>query len=756
MESKKINQLATELTPALSDLTIIGDPTTGISKKITLSQMASLFTGTVEEYASVSAFPLVGVADTIYIALDTNVLYRWDTTLTSYVELSPNIINSLVFNDANGFDGTIALVGSVATLTITTALTTGSVAFIGASGALLQDNANFFWDDTNNRLGLGTNAPTTVIDAFGSDIIGRLNGTSTNNSFLGFASAGTNKWSIGNVQSDHRFRIYSEANTAELFTILPTGEIGIGIANPFANLHIDGGASVNRVIMDANINVAKIFSFRSDNSPRWALRVDGTESGSNAGADFAIRRYTDAGAFIDAPLTITRSTGNIGIGGASGSDKLTITGSIRADLGASGISAIFTGTGSNLQISHDGTTAVNFINTGGGGYVFKAGNTTSTIFSLSNAGAATFDSSVTPKGGLIFNTTQSVSTSGSIGFNSSVGIFIYGKTGTEADFRIYNASGLTVMSNTTGTQNVVFTSNVQAKNFSITGTYGYSGQIVQQADIFGGSATNLLIQSSSGNNIGFLTNGSTTFSMFINTSNNVGIGTTDPQSKLHIISALGTAVISIGETGNNTRLSIGQESSYTGNFINSSNIDLKLMSNLSGGSGGNIIFMTGSSGVNTERARFTTTALLVNTTSALDSSAKFQVNGNVYLSNQPSGAGTGTLKYNAATGLVSYDASSRIYKKDIIELKYGLDSILKMQPKKYKWKSNDAEDLGFIADEMYNIIPEIVFLANNKINQTELKDGEPLGINYDRLGAILVKGIQELKAELDEIKTKLA
>ncbi len=57
MESKKINQLATELTPSLSDLTIIGDPSTGISKKITLSQMASLFTGTVEEYANLASFP---------------------------------------------------------------------------------------------------------------------------------------------------------------------------------------------------------------------------------------------------------------------------------------------------------------------------------------------------------------------------------------------------------------------------------------------------------------------------------------------------------------------------------------------------------------------------------------------------------------------------------------------------------------------------------------------------------------------------
>jgi hypothetical protein len=37
--------------------------------------------------------------------------------------------------------------------------TTGSVLFIGAGPVLAQDNANFFWDDTNNYLGIGTNSP---------------------------------------------------------------------------------------------------------------------------------------------------------------------------------------------------------------------------------------------------------------------------------------------------------------------------------------------------------------------------------------------------------------------------------------------------------------------------------------------------------------------------------------------------------------------------------------------------------------------
>jgi hypothetical protein len=53
MESKKINQLATEMSPATSDLTIIGDPITGVSKKVTLLQIADLFqtTGTVTSVA---------------------------------------------------------------------------------------------------------------------------------------------------------------------------------------------------------------------------------------------------------------------------------------------------------------------------------------------------------------------------------------------------------------------------------------------------------------------------------------------------------------------------------------------------------------------------------------------------------------------------------------------------------------------------------------------------------------------------------
>jgi len=42
--------------------------------------------------------------------------------------------------------------------------TAGSVVFAGASGILAQDNSNFFWDDTNDRLGIGTTSPYFPLD----------------------------------------------------------------------------------------------------------------------------------------------------------------------------------------------------------------------------------------------------------------------------------------------------------------------------------------------------------------------------------------------------------------------------------------------------------------------------------------------------------------------------------------------------------------------------------------------------------------
>lgn len=79
--------------------------------------------------------------------------------------------------------GTITMAGTLAAANggtgTSTAFTAGSVIFAGVSGVYSQDNVNLFWDDTNNRLGLGTASPVYLLDVNGSARIGgALRGTS--------------------------------------------------------------------------------------------------------------------------------------------------------------------------------------------------------------------------------------------------------------------------------------------------------------------------------------------------------------------------------------------------------------------------------------------------------------------------------------------------------------------------------------------------------------------------------------------------
>lgn len=71
------------------------------------------------------------------------------STSTTYCSLTTNVTGTLPVG--NGGTGTA------------TAFTSGSVVFAGASGVYTQDNANFFWDDTNNRLGIGNASPNAKV-----------------------------------------------------------------------------------------------------------------------------------------------------------------------------------------------------------------------------------------------------------------------------------------------------------------------------------------------------------------------------------------------------------------------------------------------------------------------------------------------------------------------------------------------------------------------------------------------------------------
>ena len=114
-----------------------------------------------------------------------------------------------------------------------------------------------------------------------------------------------------------------------------------------------------------------------------------------------------------------------------------------------------------------------------------------------------------------------------------------------------------------------------------------------------------------------------------------------------------------------------------------------------------------------------------------------------YFLNMSGGAGTNTLKYHTSTGGFTYDTSSARYKENIRDSVYGLSHVMQMRSAQFEYKDGGRSDVGLIAEELDLIIPELV--GKNK-------DGEPDSVSYDRMVSVLVKAIQELKAEFDAYK----
>jgi hypothetical protein len=110
------------------------------------------------------------------------------------------------------------------------------------------------------------------------------------------------------------------------------------------SLTFEGGANDARLIMSANNNVPRIFSFRTANVARWDFRVTDNETGSNAGGNWYLRAHNDAGVFTFAPISVERKTGEKSFYAeeslTNGSDVLTGTYSIAGGTYAAGLTMI--------------------------------------------------------------------------------------------------------------------------------------------------------------------------------------------------------------------------------------------------------------------------------------------------------------------------------------------------------------------------------------------------------------------------------
>ena len=91
------------------------------------------------------------------------------------------------------------------------------------------------------------------------------------------------------------------------------------------------------------------------------------------------------------------------------------------------------------------------------------------------------------------------------------------------------------------------------------------------------------------------------------------------------------------------------------------------------------------------------------------------------------------------------NASDRRIKKDIVDIKYGLADVLKIQPRSYQMKEVAGDYIGLIAQEMEEIIPEVV-------------SGDPekqLTLDYGSLVAVAFKAIQEQQVIIESLKTRI-
>jgi hypothetical protein len=99
-------------------------------------------------------------------------------------------------------------------------------------------------------------------------------------------------------------------NLSAAMSFIEDGSVGIGTSAPVGILHLYKSAANTRLAIDGDAGFNRLISYRTGALQRWGLYVNNTaESGSNAGSDFNIRRYNDAGTILGTPVAINRATG---------------------------------------------------------------------------------------------------------------------------------------------------------------------------------------------------------------------------------------------------------------------------------------------------------------------------------------------------------------------------------------------------------------------------------------------------------------
>jgi hypothetical protein len=203
-----------------------------------------------------------------------------------------------------------------------------------------------------------------------------------------------------------------------------------------------------------------------------------------------------------------------------------------------------------------------------------------------------------------------------------------------------------------------------------------------------------------------------------NTNSRLGIGTASPNESIHSTgSILTNGVFFVINTNPGF---IFQE-----NDVANSDWDFQV-------NGGNILFYE----VNDGRSVF-------------DLRYQFRAGGQLWVGNTSSYGNyllqvKDSLYVNGNVSAAAYTTRSDYnLKDDIFDLKYGLNDVLKLQPVEYTYKSNGSKQLGFIAQDIGTILPEVVSFE------------ESMSVNYQAIVPILTKAIQEQQALIKALEQRI-
>jgi hypothetical protein len=408
----------------------------------------------------------------------------------------------------------------------------------------------------------------------------------------------------------------------------------------------------------------------------------------------------------------------------------------------------------NANSNTNAIISVNKVGSNGGEFSISTkpdGSPLSTRLTIASTGAATFASSVTASGGVVIAGNASIaSTAASIWSNTYLQ-FNSGSTGISFN-NSNNTAGLFTILNTGA---ATFSSNLVAINGNGLTEFKINNNTSEWELYMPSGGTDLRLYRGS-DKVTFLANG------------NVGIGTTSPV-------AIGSGYIGLSVAGDNTSgrggyLSLMRSTTECFRIIsNSSETGLYSTENVPiyfGTNGTERMRITSGGNVGIGATGYASTRLLVRGSDSTSSNYAFICenggsnnllvvrNDGVINTGTAAGSPYNNTSANAANlyvssgGTLERATSSLKYKTDVRDYDKGLNELMQIQPKYYKGiNDGDKQFAGLIAEQIHELgLTEFVQYA---------EDGTPDALAYTHMVAIVIKSIQELKQELDELKAKI-